>query len=70
MESLVKRVEQQSLQEWSTNRTRSQSTIISVSLADEAQEDAGLSQPYNASPRSSDREVEGDEFLEGFDFPS
>lgn len=52
MESLIKRVILQPLEEWDATYTWSQSTTLSGSLADEAQEEPGLFQPYDTSPGS------------------
>lgn len=63
MESLVKHVVQQSLMEWDTTNTLSQSTSLSGSLADEAQKDPGPSLPCDASPGSLVSQLGGDEFV-------
>lgn len=68
LESLVKRVVQQSLKELDSPHTLSQSTVLSGPPADEAREDPGTSQPYAASLDSSDDDLREEEEIGGFDF--
>lgn len=68
LESLVKRVVQQSLMEREAPRTLSQSTTASGPPAEEARDDPGTSQPYITSPDSSEDKSINEEVIGEFDF--
>lgn len=65
MESLMKLMVQKSLKEMRTPHMQSQSTTLSGSLANEACEDPGPSQPCVTLPGSSDGELEAEEDIGG-----